>query len=202
MCVDSRRVDAIDGLTLSFLYNPVVDFDLTHHSEILEQLPLIKSRLMSLVSDFVAQWMVLPNRLALALRNNADLTLLRHPPPVGVVRVTLAQIGVVVAASTKHLLTRSRARLWATLKVGAKESTVKLGDNNDAEIWSRVEEFIVDEVGGQMLEVGVWTKVVCFFFLVRLLVFCFGLEYIPPGHKHSALVVNATSARPHLVSKS
>ena len=90
-------MDAIDGLTLSFLYNPVVDFDLTHHSEILEQLPLLKSRLKTSIGDFVARWMVLPNRLALPLRRDADLALLRHPPPVGVVRKAKRERDVLAA---------------------------------------------------------------------------------------------------------
>lgn len=74
------QVPLVGGLTIFFLNQPKIDFDLTDVANILD-MPLLSTTLRTIVQDQIANFLVLPNKVPISLVENISLLELQFPLP-------------------------------------------------------------------------------------------------------------------------
>ncbi|XP_064595420.1 extended synaptotagmin-2-like isoform X2 [Liolophura sinensis] len=140
------------GVTVFFLNNPVIDFNLTSLANAFD-IPGLNDLLHTIVSENVAAMMVLPNRIPVALAQNIDLSKLRYPLPHGVMRIYALGAKDLKKADIGLMGSGGKSDPYAVIRVGAQSFKTKVINNTVQPEWNQVFEAIVDEKNGQFLEV-------------------------------------------------
>ncbi|ESN94049.1 extended synaptotagmin-like protein 2a [Helobdella robusta] len=83
-------VPIIGGLTVFFLNCPEVTFDMTAAANILD-LPVIKKTIKDIVCNVLSDLCVLPRRIPIALHGSVDSTMIKYPPPEGLVIIHMVE---------------------------------------------------------------------------------------------------------------
>uniref|UniRef100_A0A8C3PL81 Extended synaptotagmin 3 n=1 Tax=Calidris pygmaea TaxID=425635 RepID=A0A8C3PL81_9CHAR len=112
----------------------------------------------SLIQDFIAARLVLPNRITVPLKKNMNIAHLRFPIPCGVIRVHLLEAENLVQKDSFLGAIRGKSDPYALLRVGTVQYRSKTVSRDLNPIWNETFEFVVHEVPGQDLEVDLYDE--------------------------------------------
>ena len=146
----------IGGITVFFLKQPKLSFDLTNLLNVLD-FPGLKGSLLNIVDDVIASVAVLPNRIVVPLAGNVDASALRYPMPEGVLQVELLEARDLKQADVS-LIGKASSDPYAVVKIGAQSFRSAVKKNNLRPVWNETFEAFVDNCEGQDLEVSLYDK--------------------------------------------
>ncbi|NXT99619.1 ESYT3 protein, partial [Buphagus erythrorhynchus] len=112
----------------------------------------------SLIQDFIAARLVLPNRITVPLKKNMNIAHLRFPVPQGVIRVHLLEAENLVQKDNFLGAIRGKSDPYALLRVGTVQYRSKTVSRDLNPVWNETFEFVVHEVPGQDLEVDLYDE--------------------------------------------
>uniref|UniRef100_A0A663N5X0 Extended synaptotagmin 3 n=1 Tax=Athene cunicularia TaxID=194338 RepID=A0A663N5X0_ATHCN len=147
----------IGAVTLFFMQKPHLEINWAGMSNLLD-VPGINIMSDSLIQDFIAARLVLPNRITVPLKKNMNIALLRFPIPHGVIRVHLLEAENLVQKDSFLGAIRGKSDPYALLRVGTVQYRSKTVSRDLNPIWNETFEFVVHEVPGQDLEVDLYDE--------------------------------------------
>ncbi|KAK7092651.1 extended synaptotagmin-2-like isoform X3 [Littorina saxatilis] len=144
-----NKTPLIGGMSVFFLNNPEVDFDLTSLANAFD-LPGLSDMLHSIVQEQIAAIMVLPNRIPIQMASNVDVRKLKYPQPQGVLRVHVIEARDLKKADI-GLTGKGKSDPYTIVTVGAQSFQTRVIDNTVSPVWDEAFEFVIDERDGQFL---------------------------------------------------
>ncbi|NWT07811.1 ESYT3 protein, partial [Vireo altiloquus] len=147
----------VGAVTLFFMQKPHLEINWAGMSNLLD-VPGINVMSDSLIQDFIAARLVLPNRITVPLKKNMNIAHLRFPVPKGVIRVHLLEAENLVQKDNFLGAIRGKSDPYALLRVGNMQSRSKTVSRDLNPIWNETFEFVVHEVPGQDLEVDLYDE--------------------------------------------
>ncbi|XP_029815748.1 extended synaptotagmin-3 [Manacus vitellinus] len=147
----------VGAVTLFFMQKPHLEINWAGMSNLLD-VPGINVMSDSLIQDFIAARLVLPNRITVPLRKNMNIAHLRFPIPQGVIRVHLLEAENLVQKDSFLGAIRGKSDPYALLRVGTVQHRSKTVSRDLNPIWNETFEFVVHEVPGQDLEVDLYDE--------------------------------------------
>uniref|UniRef100_A0A8C6IRL3 Extended synaptotagmin-3 n=1 Tax=Melopsittacus undulatus TaxID=13146 RepID=A0A8C6IRL3_MELUD len=147
----------VGAVTLFFMQKPHLEINWAGMSNLLD-VPGINVMSDSLIQDFIAARLVLPNRITVPLKKNMNIAHLRFPIPHGVVRVHLLEAENLVQKDSFLGAIRGKSDPYALLRVGTVQYRSKTVSRDLNPIWNETFEFVVHEVPGQDLEVDLYDE--------------------------------------------
>ncbi|NXA42766.1 ESYT3 protein, partial [Eudromia elegans] len=147
----------IGAVTLFFMQRPHLEINWTGMSNLLD-VPGINVMSDSIIQDFIASRLVLPNRVTVPLKKNINIALLKFPVPYGVVRVHLLEAENLVQKDSFLGAIRGKSDPYALLRVGTEQYRSKTVSRDLNPLWNETFEFVVHEVPGQDLEVDLYDE--------------------------------------------
>ncbi|NXA09444.1 ESYT3 protein, partial [Sapayoa aenigma] len=147
----------VGAVTLFFMQKPHLEINWAGMSNLLD-VPGINVMSDSLIQDFIAARLVLPNRITVPLKKNINIAHLRFPIPQGVIRVHLLEAENLVQKDNFLGAIRGKSDPYALLRVGTVQYRSKTVSRDLNPIWNETFEFVVHEVPGQDLEVDLYDE--------------------------------------------
>ncbi|NXT21278.1 ESYT3 protein, partial [Syrrhaptes paradoxus] len=147
----------IGAVTLFFMQKPHLEINWAGISNLLD-VPGINVVSESVIQDFIAARLVLPNRITVPLKKNMNIAHLRFPIPRGVIRVHLLEAENLVQKDSFLGAIRGKSDPYALLRVGTVQYRSKTVSRDLNPIWNETFEFVVHEVPGQDLEVDLYDE--------------------------------------------
>ena len=141
----------VGGITVFFLKRPKISFNLTNLLNVLD-IPGLKKTLRGIVDDVIANFVVLPNRIAIPLAESVDAGDLKYPIPEGLLRVQIPEARELVK-SDFSLIGKGSPDPYAVLEVGAQKFRTETKKNQSNPKWDEIFEAFVDNSTGQELEI-------------------------------------------------
>ena len=141
----------VGGITVFFLKRPKISFNLTNLLNVLD-IPGLKKTLRGIVDDVIANFVVLPNRIAIPLAESVDAGDLKYPIPEGLLRVQIPEARELVK-SDFSLIGKGSPDPYAVLEVGAQKFRTETKKNQSNPKWDEIFEAFVDNSKGQELEI-------------------------------------------------
>lgn len=141
----------VGGITVFFLKRPKISFNLTNLLNVLD-IPGLKKTLRGIVDDVIANFVVLPNRIAIPLAESVDAGDLKYPIPEGLLRVQILEARELVK-SDFSLIGKGSPDPYAVLEVGAQTFRTETKKNQSNPKWDEIFEAFVDNSKGQELEI-------------------------------------------------
>lgn len=141
----------VGGITVFFLKRPKISFNLTNLLNVLD-IPGLKKTLRGIVDDVIANFVVLPNRIAIPLAESVDAGDLKYPIPEGLLRVQIPEAQELVK-SDFSLIGKGSPDPYAVLEVGAQKFRTETKKNQSNPKWDEIFEAFVDNSTGQELEI-------------------------------------------------
>ncbi|XP_053926209.1 extended synaptotagmin-3 isoform X1 [Cuculus canorus] len=147
----------VGAVTLFFMQKPHLEINWAGMSNLLD-VPGINVMSDSLIQDFIAARLVLPNRITVPLKKNMNIAHLRFPIPHGVIRVHLLEAENLVQKDSFLGAIRGKSDPYALLRVGTVQYRSKTVSRDLNPVWNETFEFVVHEVPGQDLEVDLYDE--------------------------------------------
>ncbi|XP_054134001.1 extended synaptotagmin-3 isoform X1 [Melozone crissalis] len=147
----------VGAVTLFFMQKPHLEINWAGMSNLLD-VPGINVMSDSLIQDFIAARLVLPNRVTVPLKKSMNIAHLRFPVPQGVIRVHLLEAENLVQKDNFLGAIRGKSDPYALLRVGTVQYRSKTVSRDLNPIWNETFEFVVHEVPGQDLEVDLYDE--------------------------------------------
>ncbi|XP_037998362.1 extended synaptotagmin-3 isoform X1 [Motacilla alba alba] len=147
----------VGAVTLFFMQKPHLEINWAGMSNLLD-VPGINVMSDSLIQDFIAARLVLPNRITVPLKKNMNIAHLKFPVPQGVIRVHLLEAENLVQKDNFLGAIRGKSDPYALLRVGTVQYRSKTVSRDLNPIWNETFEFVVHEVPGQDLEVDLYDE--------------------------------------------
>ncbi|NXF01633.1 ESYT3 protein, partial [Smithornis capensis] len=147
----------VGAVTLFFMQRPHLEINWAGMSNLLD-VPGINVMSDSLIQDFIAARLVLPNRITVPLKKNINIAHLRFPIPQGVIRVHLLEAENLVQKDSFLGAIRGKSDPYALLRVGTVQYRSKTVSRDLNPIWNETFEFVVHELPGQDLEVDLYDE--------------------------------------------
>ncbi|XP_048164933.1 extended synaptotagmin-3 isoform X4 [Corvus hawaiiensis] len=147
----------VGAVTLFFMQKPHLEINWAGMSNLLD-VPGINVMSDSLIQDFIAARLVLPNRITVPLKKNMNIAHLRFPVPQGVIRVHLLEAENLVQKDNFLGAIRGKSDPYTLLRVGTVQYRSKTVSRDLNPIWNETFEFVVHEVPGQDLEVDLYDE--------------------------------------------
>ncbi|NXU85253.1 ESYT3 protein, partial [Xiphorhynchus elegans] len=147
----------VGAVTLFFMQKPHLEINWAGMSNLLD-VPGINVMSDSLIQDFIASRLVLPNRITVPLKKNMNIAHLRFPIPQGVIRVHLLEAENLVQKDSFLGAIRGKSDPYALLRVGTVQHRSKTVSRDLNPIWNETFEFVVHELPGQDLEVDLYDE--------------------------------------------
>ncbi|RLW04756.1 hypothetical protein DV515_00005658 [Chloebia gouldiae] len=147
----------VGAVTLFFMQKPHLEINWAGMSNLLD-VPGINVVSDSLIQDFIAARLVLPNRITVPLKKNMNIAHLRFPVPQGVIRVHLLEAENLVQKDNFLGAIRGKSDPYALLRVGTVQYRSKTVSRDLNPIWNETFEFVVHELPGQDLEVDLYDE--------------------------------------------
>ena len=141
----------VGGITVFFLKRPKISFNLTNLLNVLD-IPGLKKTLRGIVDDVIANFVVLPNRIAIPLAESVDAGDLKYPIPEGLLLVQIPEARELVK-SDFSLIGKGSPDPYAVLEVGAQKFRTETKKNQSNPKWDEIFEAFVDNSTGQELEI-------------------------------------------------
>lgn len=141
----------VGGITVFFLKRPKISFNLTNLLNVLD-IPGLKKTLRGIVDDVIANFVVLPNRIAIPLVESVDAGDLKYPIPEGLLRVQILEARELVKSDVS-LIGKGSPDPYAFLEVGAQTFRTETKKNQSNPKWDEIFEAFVDNSKGQELEI-------------------------------------------------
>eukprot|EP00105_Crassostrea_gigas_P027085 XP_011448299.1 PREDICTED: extended synaptotagmin-2 isoform X2 [Crassostrea gigas] len=152
------RMPLFGGLSVFFLNNPSIDFNLKGIADAFDLPGLRQSLSREMVEDIIAEQianiMVLPNRIAVPMIEGLNLSLLKYPPPEGVLRIYMIEARNLVSADVA-LLGKGKSDPYAVLKFGPEKFKTKVINNSVNPEWNEVFETIIDCKDAQVIDLEI-----------------------------------------------
>ncbi|XP_055575465.1 extended synaptotagmin-3 [Falco biarmicus] len=147
----------IGAVTLFFIQKPHLEINWAGMTNLLD-VPGINVMSDTLIQDFIAARLVLPNRITVPLKKNMNIAHLRFPIPRGIIRVHLLEAENLVQKDSFLGAIRGKSDPYALLRVGTVQYRSKTVSRDLNPIWNETFEFVVHEVPGQDLEVDLYDE--------------------------------------------
>ncbi|NWZ77664.1 ESYT3 protein, partial [Poecile atricapillus] len=147
----------VGAVTLFFMQKPHLEINWAGMSNLLD-IPGINVMSDSLIQDFIAARLVLPNRITVPLKKNMNIAHLRFPVPQGVIRVHLLEAENLVQKDNFLGAIRGKSDPYALVRVGTVQYRSKTVSRDLNPIWNETFEFVIHEVPGQDLEVDLYDE--------------------------------------------
>ncbi|KAK3105614.1 hypothetical protein FSP39_001841 [Pinctada imbricata] len=144
------KIPLFGGLSIFFLNNPAIDFNLTSLANAFD-IPGLRDMIESIIHEQVAAIMVLPNRIVVPMVEKVNLSLLKYPPPEGVLRIHMIEAKDLVCADMK-LVGKGKSDPYAVIKFGSYKFKTKVINNTLEPVWNAVFEAVVDCKDAQVIE--------------------------------------------------
>ncbi|XP_052803899.1 extended synaptotagmin-2-like isoform X2 [Mya arenaria] len=141
------------GLSVFFLNNPSIDFNLTNLANALD-LPGLSDMLHTIIQENIANIMVLPNRIVVEMAKGVQITKLKFPQPDGVMRIHVLEAKELKKADIS-LTGKGKSDPYSVIRVGANKFKTPVINNSIAPQWNSVFETIIDERDGQFMDIEV-----------------------------------------------
>ncbi|XP_067127091.1 extended synaptotagmin-2 [Centruroides vittatus] len=148
-----KKMPLIGAVTVFFLNNPAIDFNLTNLADVLD-IPGLSDLLRKAIMDQLAALMVLPNKITVPLISDIPSKTLKLPNPDGVLRIEALGAKELVRADV-GVLGMGKSDPYAIILVGAQEFRTSVIKNTITPKWNYICEAIVDQLHGQALEIEV-----------------------------------------------
>ncbi|XP_045210461.2 extended synaptotagmin-2-like isoform X2 [Mercenaria mercenaria] len=148
-----NKVPFFGGLSVFFMNNPSIDFNLTSLANALD-LPGLNDMLQTIIQENIANIMVLPNRIVVQTAQGLEVSKLRYPQPDGVLRIYVVEAKDLVKADLS-VLGKGKSDPYSVVRVGAMKFKTHVINNTVIPQWNRVFETIIDEKDGQFMDVEV-----------------------------------------------
>ncbi|XP_023238377.1 extended synaptotagmin-2-like [Centruroides sculpturatus] len=143
----------IGAVTVFFLNNPAIDFNLTNLADVFDT-PGLSDLLRKAILDQLAALMVLPNKITVQLISDIPSKTLKLPNPDGILRIEALGAKELVRADV-GVLGMGKSDPYAIILVGAQEFRTSVIKNTITPKWNYICEAIVDQLHGQALEIEV-----------------------------------------------
>lgn len=147
------QIPLVGGLTVFFLNQPKIDFDLTAAANFLD-LPLLSTSLRTIISDQIANFLVLPNKLSIPLVENISLVELQFPLPAGIIRLTIVEATELIKADF-GVLSKGKSDPYCKIYAGGQCLTTPVIHNSITPVWNETFEIIIDHKQGQDISIDV-----------------------------------------------
>ncbi|EOB00593.1 Extended synaptotagmin-3, partial [Anas platyrhynchos] len=147
----------IGAVTLFFMQKPHLEINWAGMSNLLD-VPGINVMSDTLIQDYIASRLVLPNRITVPLKKNMNIAQLRFPIPRGVIRVHLLEAENLVQKDNFLGAIRGKSDPYALLRVGVLQYRSKTVSRDLNPVWNETFEFVVHELPGQDLEVELYDE--------------------------------------------
>lgn len=147
------RMPLFGGLSVFFLNNPSIDFNLKGLADAFD-LPGLREMVEDIIAEQIANIMVLPNRIAVPMIEELNLSLLKYPPPEGVLRIYMIEARNLVSADVA-LVGKGKSDPYAVLKFGPEKFKTKVINNSVNPEWNEVFETIIDCKDAQVIDLEI-----------------------------------------------
>nr|XP_022326115.1 extended synaptotagmin-2-like isoform X6 [Crassostrea virginica] len=157
------RMPLFGGLSVFFLNNPSIDFNLKGLADAFD-LPglrfvskrdcLDREMVEDIIAEQIANIMVLPNRIAVPMIEELNLSLLKYPPPEGVLRIYMIEARNLVSADVAFV-GKGKSDPYAVLKFGPEKFKTKVINNTVNPQWNEVFETIIDCKDAQVIDLEI-----------------------------------------------
>ncbi|XP_048779995.1 extended synaptotagmin-2-like isoform X2 [Ostrea edulis] len=152
------RMPLFGGISVFFLNNPTIDFNLKGLADALDFPGLRQCSQREMVEDIIAEQianiMVLPNRIAVPMIEELNLNLLKYPPPEGVLRIHMMEARNLVSADLAFV-GKGKSDPYAVLKFGPEKFKTKVINNTVNPAWNEVFETVIDCKDAQVIELEI-----------------------------------------------
>ncbi|XP_028394171.1 extended synaptotagmin-3-like isoform X2 [Dendronephthya gigantea] len=139
----------IAGISVFFLDQPELDFNLTNLLNILD-VPGLSNILRGAIGDVIASFCVLPNRITIPLLNDSSIFDLKYPMPKGVIRLEVIEARDLEKKDI-GFLKKGSADPFVVVKIGSESFQTEVKKNTLSPNWSETFEFFVDFPNGQKI---------------------------------------------------
>lgn len=147
------RMPLFGGLSVFFLNNPNINFNLTSLANALD-LPGLNDMLLTIIQENIANIMVLPNRIVIQMAQGLEISRLRYPQPHGVLRIHVLGAKELEKADIS-VMGKGKSDPYAVIRLGALKFKTHVINNNLTPEWNCVFEAIIDERDGQFMDIEV-----------------------------------------------
>ncbi|XP_052265318.1 extended synaptotagmin-2-like isoform X2 [Dreissena polymorpha] len=141
------------GISVFFLNNPNIDFNLTNLANALD-LPGLSDMVHTIIQENIASIMVLPNRIVVEMAKGVKISKLKFPSPDGVLRIHCLEAKELVKADI-GLMGKGKSDPYTVIRVGAMKFKTPVINNTIEPEWNSVFETIIDQRDGQFMDVEV-----------------------------------------------
>ncbi|KAG9277689.1 extended synaptotagmin-1 [Astyanax mexicanus] len=151
-------IPIVGAVTMFFIRRPKLSINWSGLTNLLD-IPGLNVMSDTMIMDAIASYLVLPNRLTVALVPDLHVAQLRSPLPRGVVRIYLLEAdNLAEKDSYMKGVIAGKSDPYALIRVGPQTFKSRHQDNTLSPKWGEMYEVIVHEVPGQELEVEVYDK--------------------------------------------
>ncbi|XP_048779996.1 extended synaptotagmin-2-like isoform X3 [Ostrea edulis] len=147
------RMPLFGGISVFFLNNPTIDFNLKGLADALD-FPGLREMVEDIIAEQIANIMVLPNRIAVPMIEELNLNLLKYPPPEGVLRIHMMEARNLVSADLAFV-GKGKSDPYAVLKFGPEKFKTKVINNTVNPAWNEVFETVIDCKDAQVIELEI-----------------------------------------------
>ncbi|VDI50593.1 Hypothetical predicted protein [Mytilus galloprovincialis] len=148
------RMPLFGGISVFFLNNPTLDFNLTGIANAID-MPGLSDMVDTIIQEQIAALMVLPNRIDVPMvQDLASLARLKYPLPDGVLRIHVVGAKELIKADV-GLMKKGLSDPYAVVRMGAYKFKTHVINNTIEPTWNSIFETIVDAKDGQLLDIEV-----------------------------------------------
>uniref|UniRef100_K1R835 Extended synaptotagmin-2 n=1 Tax=Magallana gigas TaxID=29159 RepID=K1R835_MAGGI len=143
----------LKGMNMGIKDLQSIDFNLKGIADAFD-LPGLREMVEDIIAEQIANIMVLPNRIAVPMIEGLNLSLLKYPPPEGVLRIYMIEARNLVSADVA-LLGKGKSDPYAVLKFGPEKFKTKVINNSVNPEWNEVFETIIDCKDAQVIDLEI-----------------------------------------------
>ncbi|KAG1680236.1 Extended synaptotagmin-2 [Nymphon striatum] len=151
-----KQMPLIGGLSVFFLSNPAIDFNLTNIADIFD-MPGLSDTLRRVITEQIAAYMVLPNKIPVPLIAGLPSKILKFSPPAGVLEVHVIEARALRKADIS-LTGKGKSDPFAVITVGAQTFQTNVIDDTVEPFWNFSCEAIVDQLSGQTIDIDIYDE--------------------------------------------
>lgn len=148
------RMPLFGGVSVYFLNNPEIDFNLTGVANAID-MPGLSDMVDTIIQEQIAAIMVLPNRIDVPMVEDLKaIARLKYPLPDGVLRIYMIEAKDLIKADI-GVLKKGLSDPYGVIRLGANKFKTPVINNTVTPVWNSVFETIIDAKDGQFLDVEV-----------------------------------------------
>jgi hypothetical protein len=155
-----NKIPIIGALSVCFIHQPKIDFDLTDVANLFD-LPLLSTALRTVISDIVADILVMPSKIPVSLMDEQSLQEALFVQPKGVLQLCLREAADLKGADIPTLFHKATSDPYCKVTVGLgnqrQTKETKVIEKTISPVWNEAFEFIIRE-GNEPILLEVFDK--------------------------------------------